>query len=167
MKKVFVNGYGSIGSRIAKFIKDDSDIHLIGIGKHTSNEKVQDVIDEGFLVYVPEDKIEDFKDYKITGTIESALDQCDLVIDASPTGSGFTNKKNSYESKSVKAIYQGGETIFGDKAVSDILFNSRANYDKVFDKKHVVQGSCNVTGMGRILKPLREKYGDTVYLDLM
>ena len=160
MKKVFVNGYGSIGSRIAKFIKDDSDIHLIGIGKHTSNEKVQDAIDEGFLVYVPEDKIEDFKDYKITGTIESVLDQCDLVIDASPTGSGFSNKKNLYGPKSVKAIYQGGETIFGDKAVSDILFNSRANYDKVFDKKHVVQGSCNVTGMGRILNPLREKYSD-------
>ena len=162
MKKVFVNGYGSIGSRIAKFIKDDSDIHLIGIGKHTSNEKVQDAIDEGFLVYVPEDKIEDFKDYKITGTIESVLDQCDLVIDTSPSGSGFSNKKNLYEPKSVKAIYQGGETIFGDKTVSDILFNSRANYDKVFDKKHVVQGSCNVTGMGRILKPLREKYGDSL-----
>ena len=138
MKKVFVNGYGSIGSRIAKFIKDDSDIQLIGIGKHTSNEKVQDAINEGFLVYVPEDKIESFKDYKITGTIESVLDQCDLVIDASPTGSGFSNKKNLYGPKFVKAIYQGGETIFGDKAVSDILFNSRANYDKVFDKKHTL-----------------------------
>ena len=36
MKKVFVNGYGSIGSRIAKFVKEDSDIDVIGIGKHLS-----------------------------------------------------------------------------------------------------------------------------------
>ena len=44
MKKVFVNGYGSIGSRITKFIKDDPDIDVVGIGKHSSNEKVQHVI---------------------------------------------------------------------------------------------------------------------------
>ena len=34
MKNVFVNGYGSIGSRIAEFIKDDSEINVIGVGKH-------------------------------------------------------------------------------------------------------------------------------------
>ena len=45
MKKVFVNGYGSIGSRIAKFIKDDSDIDVIGIGKYSPDEKVQQAID--------------------------------------------------------------------------------------------------------------------------
>ena len=49
MKRVFVNGYGSIGNRIAKFIKDDPDIDVTGIGKHSSNEKVQDIIDDGFL----------------------------------------------------------------------------------------------------------------------
>ncbi len=57
------------------------------------------------------------------------------------------------------AIYQGGETVYGEKAVSDLLFNSRANYSQAIGKKHVMQGSCNVTGMGRILQPLREKYG--------
>ena len=54
MKKIFVNGYGSIGSRIAKFIKDDSDLAVIGIGKHSPDEKVQSVIYDGFSVYVPE-----------------------------------------------------------------------------------------------------------------
>ena len=61
MKKVFLNGYGSIGGRIAKFIKDDPDIDIIGIGKHSSDEKVQRVIDDGFFVYVPENKIDNFK----------------------------------------------------------------------------------------------------------
>ncbi len=160
MKKVFVNGYGSIGSRITKFIKDDPDIDVIGIGKHSSNKTVQHVIDDGFSVYVPEDKIDDFKNYDISGSIESILDECDLVIDASPGGSGFINKKNIYEPKGIKAIFQGGETIFNDNSVADILFNSRVNYDAVFDKNYVMQGSCNVTGMGRILNPLREKYSN-------
>ncbi len=160
MKKVFVNGYGSIGSRIAKFIKDDPDITITGIGKHSSNEKVQHIIDDGFSVFVPEKKIDDFKNYDISGTIESILDDCDLVIDASPGGKGFLNKKNIYEPKGVKVIFQGGETIFNDNAVADILFNSRVNYAEAFNKKYVMQGSCNVTGMGRILNPLREKYSD-------
>ena len=95
MKKVFVNGYGSIGNRIAEFIKDDPDIDVIGIGKHSSNETVQHVINDCFPVYVPEDKIDDFENYDISGSIESVLDECDLVIDASPGGSGFTNKKIS------------------------------------------------------------------------
>ena len=105
MKKVFVNGYGSIGSRIAKFIKDDPEIDLIGIGKYSPDDKVQDAINNGFSVYVPEKKIKNFTN-KINGSIESILDDCDLVIDASPGGNGFDNKKNIYEPNEIKAIFQ-------------------------------------------------------------
>lgn len=159
-KKVFVNGYGSIGSRITTFIKEDPEIEVIGIGKYSPDDKVNLAISRGLKVFVPEGKLANFKDFKVSGTIESALDNCDLVIDAAPGGQGFKNKKAHYEPKGLMAIYQGGETIYGEKAVSDLLFNSRVNYTKAFGKKHVMQGSCNVTGMGRILQPLREKYGD-------
>ena len=162
MKNVFVNGYGSIGSRIAEFIKDDSEINVIGIGKHSPDEKVDLAIKNGFSVYVPQKKIDNFKNYNISGSIESVLSDCDLVIDASPEGYGFINKKNLYEPNNIMAIYQGGETIYGDNAVSDLIFNSRVNYEKVFQKKHVMQGSCNVTGMGKILEPLRNKYGSNL-----
>ena len=74
MKKVFVNGYGSIGSRIAKFVKEDSDIDVIGIGKHSPDENVQHAINDGFSVYVPKSKSEDFKNFNISGSIESVLD---------------------------------------------------------------------------------------------
>ncbi len=160
MKNVFVNGYGSIGSRITNFIKDDPEINLIGVGKYSPDDKVNVAISQGLKVYVPKKKSDSFSDFKISGTIEDALDECDLVIDAAPEGHGFLNKKNPYEPKGLMAIYQGGETVYGDKAVSDLLFNSRVNYDKAYNKKHVMQGSCNVTGMGRILQPLREKYGN-------
>lgn len=160
MKKVFVNGYGSIGSRITSFIQEDSEIKVIGIGKYSPDEKINIAISNGLDVYVPEKKLDVFKDFKISGSIESALNDCDLVIDASPGGHGYLNKKNLYETKDVMVIYQGGETISGEKAVSNLLFNSRVNYQDAFGKKDVMQGSCNVTGMGRILQPLREKYGD-------
>ena len=160
MKKIFVNGYGTIGSRIVSFIKDDPEITIIGIGKYSPDEKVEAAISQGLNVYVPEKKMDSFKDFKITGSIESALDDCDLVIDTAPEGQGYLNKKNLYEPKGIMAIYQGGETVYGKKAVSDLLFNSRVNYKEAFERKHVMQGSCNVTGMGRILQPLREKYGD-------
>jgi len=162
MKNVFVNGYGSIGSRIAEFIKDDSEINVIGIGKHSPDDKVDLAIKNGFSVYVPQKKIDNFENYDISGSIESVLSDCDLVIDASPEGYGFINKKNLYEPNNIMAIYQGGETIYGDNAVSDLIFNSRVNYKKVLQKKHVMQGSCNVTGMGKILEPLRNKYGSNL-----
>jgi glyceraldehyde-3-phosphate dehydrogenase (NAD(P)) len=158
MKKVFVNGYGSIGSRITSFLKDDPEITVIGVGKYSPDDDVNVAISHGLDVYVPERKLDNFKNFKISGTIESVLDKCDLVIDASPGGQGFKNKKNLYDPKNLMAIYQGGETTMGNEAVSDLLFNSRVNYDSAIGKKHVMQGSCNVTGMGRILEPLRDRF---------
>ena len=160
MKKIFINGYGSIGSRITSFLKDDPEINVTGIGKYSPDEKVAIAISRGLNVYVPEQKLNDFSNYKISGTIESALDECDLVIDAAPGGHGYKNKKNLYEPKNIPAIYQGGESAVGEQSVSNLLFNSRSNYDLVSGKNHVMQGSCNVTGMGRILEPLREKFGN-------
>ena len=160
MKKVFINGYGSIGSRITSFLKHDPEITVVGIGKYSPDNKVNIAISRDLNVYVPEKKLNDFSDYKISGSIESVLDECDLVIDASPGGHGYKNKKNLYEPKNIPAIYQGGESIIGNEPVSDLLFNSRVNYDLALGKHHVMQGSCNVTGMGRILEPLRQKFGD-------
>lgn len=162
MKRVFVNGYGSIGSRITQFIAEDPDIELVGIGKYSPDEKVTDAISRGFAVFVPKNKIDSFKNFKISGTIEDALEKCDLVIDAAPGGQGYENKKNLYEPKNLRAIFQGGEKLTGDKAVADLIFNSRVNFNDAFDKKYVMQGSCNVTGMGRILQPLKEKYGTKI-----
>ena len=40
MKNIFVNGYGSIGSRITSFLKDDSEIKVVGVGKYSPDEDV-------------------------------------------------------------------------------------------------------------------------------
>jgi len=162
MKKVFVNGYGSIGSRIIQFIKDDPEIEVVGVGKYSPDSKVNDAIEQGFKVYVPEKNQNAFSDFSISGNIESALDESDLVIDASPGGQGFKNKKLFYEPRDILSIYQGGERIDGENSVSNLLFNSKVNYDDAIGKKHVMQGSCNVTGMGRMLGPLRKNFGNSI-----
>ncbi|MCY4492009.1 MAG: type II glyceraldehyde-3-phosphate dehydrogenase [Thaumarchaeota archaeon] len=162
MKKIFVNGYGSIGSRIASFLMDDSEITVTGVGKYSPDEGVNQAISRGLDVYVPKDRLAKFAGYDVTGTIESALDDSDLVIDASPGGMGFRNKQDLYVPRDMMAIYQGGESISGNMAVSDLLFNSRVNYDHIAEKKHIMQGSCNVTGMGRVIEPLRIKYGSRI-----
>ena len=162
MKKVFVNGYGSIGSRIIKFIKDDPEIEIVGVGKYSPDSKVNDAIERGFKVYVPEKNQNAFSDFSISGNIESALDESDLVIDASPGGQGFKNKKLFYEPRDILSIYQGGETVDGEKSVSNLLFNSKVNYGDAIGQKHVMQGSCNVTGMGRMLQPLRKNFGNSI-----
>jgi len=162
VKKIFVNGYGTIGSRLSQFIKDDPEVEVVGVGKYSPDDKVTDAIASGFNIFVPKNKIDGFKDYKITGTIEEAISKSDLVIDASPAGLGYLNKKTLYEPMNVKAIFQGGESVTGEKMVSDLLFNSRVNYDDAFEKRYVMQGSCNVTGLGRILQPLKEKFGSSI-----
>ena len=162
MKKVFVNGYGSIGRRIIQFIKDDPEIEVVGVGKYSPDSKVNDAIEKGFKVYVPEKNQNAFSDFNISGNIESALDESDLVIDASPGGQGFKNKKLFYEPRDILSIYQGGETVGGENSVSNLLFNSKVNYGDAIGKKHVIQGSCNVTGMGRILEPLRKNFGNSI-----
>ena len=58
MKKVFVNGYGSIGSRIVSFLKDDPEITVTGIGKYSPDGKVDEAISKGLDVYVPESKLD-------------------------------------------------------------------------------------------------------------
>ncbi|MDE1868122.1 MAG: type II glyceraldehyde-3-phosphate dehydrogenase, partial [Thaumarchaeota archaeon] len=52
--------------------------------------------------------------------------------------------------------------ITGEESVAQLIFNSRVNYEKTFDRQFVMQGSCNVTGMGRIIQPLKEKYGKKI-----
>lgn len=162
MKRVFVNGYGSIGSRVVQFMADDNDIEIVGVGKYSPDEKVLDAISRGFHVYAPKAKMDSFKNYKISGAIEDVISECDLIIDAAPGGVGYTNKKTLYEPKNIRAIFQGGEKIGGPESVANLIFNSRVNYEKAFNERYVMQGSCNVTGMGRILQPLKEKYGKRI-----
>ncbi|HXV87815.1 MAG TPA: type II glyceraldehyde-3-phosphate dehydrogenase [Nitrososphaeraceae archaeon] len=164
MVRVFINGYGNIGRRVASAFSHDKDIQFVGIGKYSIDEKLDEAITKKFPVYVPEEKMREFRQrgYDISGTIPDAIKQSDLVIDAAKDGFGFGNKVNLYIPMNKPAIFQGGEDRTGEKKVADIIHNSRINYDKVINQKYVIQGSCNVSGMGRIMQPMIEKFADEI-----
>ena len=164
MVRVFINGYGNIGRRIASAFSHDEEIQLVGIGKYSIDERLDEAFTKKFKVYVPEQKMADFrhKGYDISGTISDAVKASDIVIDAAKDGFGYANKKNFYIPMDKGAIFQGGEDRAGEKKVADLIHNSRINYDKVANQKYVIQGSCNVSGMGRIMQPLIEKFGDKI-----
>jgi glyceraldehyde-3-phosphate dehydrogenase (NAD(P)+) (phosphorylating) len=164
MVKIFVNGYGNIGRRLASAIAQDKEIQFLGVGKYSIDEQVKDAIAKNFPVYVPDNMILKFKQAGIptAGSIRDAVAQSDIVIDASKDGLGFSNKTEIYESLGKPAIFQGGEDRTGGKKVADTIHNSRVNYDKMFGSKYVIQGSCNVSGIGRIVQPMLERYGDEI-----
>ena len=164
MVKVFINGYGNIGRRIATAFSQDKEIQLIGVGKYSVDDRVKDAVDRNFPLYVPANMVSKFKEkgFPVSGNISDAIMESDIVIDAAKDGYGYDNKVNLYEPLNKAAIFQGGEDNTGVKKVADVIHNSRVNYKDMFKKKYVIQGSCNVSGMGRILQPMIEKYGSEI-----
>ena len=164
MAKIFINGYGNIGRRLASALSLDKEIQFVGIAKYTADEKTKEALENRFNVYVPKDIINKFKkkNYDIAGTLTEAIEQSDLIIDAAKEGTGYDNKKNLYEPMNKRAIFQGGEERHGDRSVAEMIHNSRVNYDKALGRSYVIQGSCNVSGMGRVIQPLIENFGNEI-----
>lgn len=159
--KVFVNGYGNIGRRLASALSKDNEIGLLGIAKYTIDERILKDLKNKFGIYVPENLVHKYKN-SITGTVREAVSECDLVLDAAKEGEGYSNKIKLYEPMRKPAIFQGGEERHGDRAVAKMIHNSRVNYDEASGKQYIIQGSCNVSGMGKIMQPLIEKFGDEI-----
>jgi glyceraldehyde-3-phosphate dehydrogenase (NAD(P)) len=164
MVNLFINGFGNIGRRLATVFSLDKEVNLIGIAKYNADERVKEAISKGYKIFIPQSIEKDFKNKKLdfNGYIEEAIEKSDIVIDASKEGLGFENKQKYYLPMKKKAIFQGGEDLKGEYSVADVIHNSRVNYEKVIDKSYVIQGSCNVSGMGRIIQPLIENFGDRI-----
>jgi glyceraldehyde-3-phosphate dehydrogenase (NAD(P)) len=162
--KVFINGYGNIGRRLATALSADKEIQFIGIAKYTADEKTEEALQSKFDVYIPEGAEKQFKEkgYHVTGSIPEAVEQSNLVIDAAKEGGGYENKEKIYKPMKKPAIFQGGEDRYGEHSVADMIHNSRVNYEKAAGKTYAIQGSCNVSGIGRIMQPLIENFGDQI-----
>ncbi len=164
MVKVFINGYGNIGRRLATALSTDKEIQFIGVAKYTADDKVKEALDHHYSVFVPENMVATFREkgYNVTGPVRDAVAAADLIVDAAKEGGGFENKKAMYEPMKKPAIFQGGEDRHGETAVADMIHNSRVNYSKAQGRTYVIQGSCNVSGMGRVMQPLIEKFGPRI-----
>src|SRR3989304_2359021 len=109
--KVAINGYGTIGKRVADAVTAQDDMEIVGVVKTRPSFEASIAKEKGFALYAAaEENLEDFKKSKIevSGTLEELLDEADIVIDATPGETG-EEYKNLYQKHGVQAIWQGGE----------------------------------------------------------
>jgi len=157
MLQVAINGYGTIGKRVADAVRQQPDMEVLGVAKTRPNFEAETAIDKGFSLYAAVEEREHLFDeagLEIAGPVEDLVDEADVVVDATPSGIGAQNKE-LYEEYDTPALYQGGE----DADLVDVSFNARSNFAEAADADHVRVVSCNTTGLSRVIAPLREAYG--------
>jgi glyceraldehyde-3-phosphate dehydrogenase (NAD(P)) len=154
--KVAINGYGTIGKRVADAVTLQDDMEVGGVSKTRPTYEASIAVEKGFPLYAPAEGHKSFEQagYKIAGTIEDMLKACDIVIDGTPGKVGVTYKK-LYEEHGIKAIFQGGEK----HDTAGVSFNAMANYKEAWGKQFVRVVSCNTTGLVRTLFPLERDIG--------
>ncbi|MFC7200774.1 type II glyceraldehyde-3-phosphate dehydrogenase [Halospeciosus flavus] len=157
MIRVAINGYGTIGKRVADAVREQPDMEVVGVAKTSPNFEAVRAVEKGYDLYAAiEDRAGKFADADIetAGLVDELVAQSDVVVDATPSGIGAENKA-MYDEYETPALYQGGESA----DVADVSFNARSNYDKARGADHVRVVSCNTTGLSRLLAPLDEEYG--------
>jgi glyceraldehyde-3-phosphate dehydrogenase (NAD(P)) len=154
--KVGINGYGTIGKRVATAVRAQDDMEVVGVTKTRPNYEAAAAHDLGFDIYVPESSVQAFEDagMPIGGTIEDLYKKVDIMVDCTPGNVGVTYK-DAYTAAGVKAIFQGGE----DHSLTGISFNSTANYKESWGAQFSRVVSCNTTGLLRTLSPLDRAFG--------
>ena len=157
MLKVGINGYGTIGKRVADAVAAQPDMEVVGVAKTKPNFESQSAVERGYSLYaaIPE-RAPLFAEtgIEIEGMVDEMVADADVVVDATPSGIGAENR-SLYETHDTPAIFQGGE----DADVAEVSFNARANYDEAVGADYVRVVSCNTTGLSRIIAPLQEEYG--------
>ena len=89
--KVAINGYGTIGKRVADAVAAQDDMEVVGVVKTRPSFEARIALEKGFALYTAaKENIEDFKKSKIevSGTLEELLDKADIMIDATPGDTG-------------------------------------------------------------------------------
>jgi glyceraldehyde-3-phosphate dehydrogenase (NAD(P)) len=157
MIKVAINGYGTIGKRVADAVAAQKDMKVIGVSKTRPNAEAFVAKQRGYPLYIADlSKKAAFEKagLKVAGSCEDMCKLADVVVDATPGDVGATNKP-LYEKLGVKALWQGGE----DHEIADFSFNSSCNYKDAIGRQFVRVVSCNTTGLCRIINEIDKEFG--------
>jgi glyceraldehyde-3-phosphate dehydrogenase (NAD(P)) len=155
--KIAINGYGTIGKRVADAVTVQDDMEIVGVVKTRPSFEAKLSVDRGFDLYTSSaDKIGAFEKagLEVSGTLEDLMGKADLVVDCTPGGVGATYKE-IYQKHGLKAIWQGGE----DHEMAGFSFNSEANYEDAIGRDFTRVVSCNTTGLTRAIYPLDQTFG--------
>ena len=157
MIKVAINGYGTIGKRVADAVAAQPDMKVIGVSKTKPSHEAFVAKSRGYPLYIADiSKRDAFEKagLPVAGSIEEMLKAADIVVDATPGGVGAKNKP-VYENLGIKAIWQGGE----DHEVAGFSFNPDCNYKDAIGRQFARVVSCNTTGLCRIIHAMDKAYG--------
>ncbi|HHT75263.1 MAG: type II glyceraldehyde-3-phosphate dehydrogenase [Methanomassiliicoccaceae archaeon] len=155
--RVGINGYGTIGKRVASAVAAQDDMEVIGVTKTRPSYEAHLACAEGYPLYVAKpDQVAAFEKegIKVEGTLEDLVGKVDIMVDATPGGVGEAYRE-LYERAGIKAIFQGGE----DHGIAGVSFNAYANYKESWGAKFSRVVSCNTTGLVRTLYPLDKEIG--------
>ncbi len=156
--KVAINGYGTIGKRIADAVAVQDDMKIVGVVKTTPSFELDDARRLGFPIFANTKenyRVFQEKGIPVQGTVEELLDAADVVVDCTPGKMGKENKEKLYLPKQKKAIFQGGEKA----NTVECSFNASNNYQNAIEKNYVRVVSCNTTGLSRSLGALKKAFG--------
>jgi len=155
--KVAINGYGTIGKRVADAVSLQDDMEVLGVTKTRPNFEARLANDRNYPLYgISKESVKSFEeeDLKTEGLSDSLLEAADIVVDCTPGKIGAKNKEALYIPKKLKAIYQGGEKA----SVGDTSFIAQVNYISSLGKDHIRVVSCNTTGLSRSLGALSSNF---------
>ncbi|MCX8173443.1 MAG: type II glyceraldehyde-3-phosphate dehydrogenase [Thermoplasmata archaeon] len=161
--KVAINGYGTIGKRVADAVSWQDDMKIIGVVKTRPTYECITAMQKGFKIYAAsDDKVQAFKDagFDVAGTAKELFEEADIIVDCTPGkkkegGTTGEDYKKVYEELGKPAIFQGGEK----HKLTGLSFNAFANYEKCIGAKYVRVVSCNTTGLLRTLVPVHREIG--------
>jgi glyceraldehyde-3-phosphate dehydrogenase (NAD(P)) len=160
--KVAINGYGTIGKRVADAVSKQDDMKIIGVVKTRPTSEARLAIKKGYKLYVAKDGMKDFEGagIRVAGAAEDLFKAADIIVDCTPgkkkeggtTGEDYIK---IYRQLGKKAIFQGGEK----HKLTGLSFNSTANYADCLGGDYARVVSCNTTGLCRTLYPLHKEIG--------
>ncbi len=153
--RIAINGYGTVGKRLADAVAAQDDMELVGVTKTRPTFEARTAVARGYPLFtVTTAHQAAFREVGIEpeGTLEDLLGDVDLVLDSTPKGSGY---RPVYEKAGVKAVWQGGEK----HALTGLSFNANVNYDAALGADRLRVPSCNTTGLIRTLYPLQSRFG--------
>jgi len=157
MIKVAINGYGTIGKRVADAVAAQPDMEVIGVSKTSVSSEAYIAKERGYPLYIADlSKKSAFEKagIEVAGDVDAMLKAADIVVDATPGGVGEKNRP-IYERLGKKAIFQGGE----GHEVAGFSFNAHANYKEAAGKQFARVVSCNTTGLVRLIHALDQAFG--------
>ncbi|MCS5536042.1 MAG: type II glyceraldehyde-3-phosphate dehydrogenase, partial [Candidatus Poseidoniales archaeon] len=157
--KVAINGFGTIGKRVADAVDAQDDMEVVGVTKTGPSFGCDLAVKKGFSLYCTfddADRIARFAEqgYECSGGLSNLLAIADIVVDCSPGKMG-ADTLAKYQAAGVKYMFQGGEK----HTLTGLSYTSSANHAENLNAPGTRVVSCNTTGLSRTLVPLYEHCG--------